>query len=182
MQPSVFWSIIEEARSTKCKTDEELRQKLVEILVRYPKSRLVAFQQRYLGCISKAYRWDLSVALGLVNGYLSDDSFYDFRDYLVSRGRETFEKIVADPESLLEMVDASGEVRFAEWHFASTPVEAYRIALGERQDNCEIELPFEYDWPEKLAGEWIDINDQQQIRNKLPRIYEFLVSKGVFDS
>jgi hypothetical protein len=38
----------------------------------------------------------------LIEGYISDDSFMDFRDGLILLGREAIEAAIADPDSLAE--------------------------------------------------------------------------------
>jgi hypothetical protein len=36
----------------------------------------------------------------LINGGMSDDGFTDFRYWLISRGRDVYERALADPDSL----------------------------------------------------------------------------------
>jgi len=48
----------------------------------------------------RAYTWELWAAAYIVGGGCSDDAFSDFRATLISMGRQTFERVIADPQSL----------------------------------------------------------------------------------
>ena len=50
-----------------------------------------------------ANRWDLWAAAHLALGGASDDSFLDFRNWLISHGRETYERASADPASIADL-------------------------------------------------------------------------------
>jgi len=52
-----------------------------------------------------AYRWPVWDAAVVWLGWLGDDSFRDFRGWLISRGRTTFEKVLADPDLLADEPD-----------------------------------------------------------------------------
>jgi hypothetical protein len=57
--------------------------------------------------MGRAYRWDLWGAAYIIQGGCSDDAFEYFRSTLISLGRDTFERAVADPDSLVELEAAS---------------------------------------------------------------------------
>jgi Protein of unknown function (DUF4240) len=44
---------------------------------------------------------------------LSNESFSDFRDWLVSRGRDIYERDLADPDNLADVSDARPEEMYA---------------------------------------------------------------------
>ena len=59
-----------------------------------------AFSRHFDEAMNRAYDWGLWGAAYVINGGCSDDSFSDFRASLVSRGSQTFETALADPDSL----------------------------------------------------------------------------------
>ena len=61
------------------------------------------YSHRYDELIANAHSWDLWGAAYVIYGGCSDDSFCDFKHFLISRGRETFENAIADPESLVDL-------------------------------------------------------------------------------
>jgi hypothetical protein len=67
-----------------------------------PKDDAVAFSHFFDAMMDRTYHWPLWAAAYIASGGCSDDSFSDFRAALISRGREAFEKALADPESLAD--------------------------------------------------------------------------------
>ena len=69
----------------------------------------------------RAYRWDSWAAAYSIGSGCSDDGFTDFRYFLISMGREVFERALADPESLLSVARAPGveDVFFGDFGYAA---------------------------------------------------------------
>src|SRR5205085_11205618 len=65
---------------------------------------LAEFEVRYDNLIRKAYHYDLWGAAFVIQRGCSDDGFWDFRSWLVSRGKKVYDAAVRDPESLAEVV------------------------------------------------------------------------------
>ncbi len=54
-------------------------------------NQIQAFYSYFVKHHNRAYRWDIWAAAYLVEGGCSDDSFSDFRNGLLARGKERFE-------------------------------------------------------------------------------------------
>lgn len=123
------------------------------------KSFEVAFR-RYL---NKAYTWNLWGAAYVIHGGCSDDGFEYFRRWLVSKGRDTYERALADPDSLARLEARPGP--YGMWEFEEIYYVANRIfnekgGEGDVRDYSEPEAglggagpsgePFEED-PKHLA-------------------------------
>lgn len=52
----------------------------------------------------RSYSWKLWGAANLANGGASDDGFEYFRCWLIAKGRKTFERVVADPDALADVL------------------------------------------------------------------------------
>src|SRR3982751_5584432 len=98
-----FWAIIDEVHSNsgghmdaKCELlDKRLRHLSLD--------EVRSFDEHFTKEFYRAYDWGLWAAAYIIGHGCSDDSFMDFRSTLISKGRETFEKALANPESLADM-------------------------------------------------------------------------------
>lgn len=93
MSPKEFWAVID-----TCRTSPDLERRLVELGF----DTVVSFARTNLWLTRRAYSYDLWAAAYTIRGGCSDDSFMDFRDWLISRGQDVYEAAMADPESLAE--------------------------------------------------------------------------------
>jgi hypothetical protein len=80
----------------------------------------------------EAYTWDLwGAATLLAEGFCSDDFFSDFRSWLISMGRSTFEAAIADPQSLAVSAFAPGveDIFFEEFQYV--PGQVFEEMTGQ---------------------------------------------------
>lgn len=94
MDPERFWQLIEQADTPGA---------LHELLGALPEPDLVAFERLHDEAVDRAYDWGVWGAAYVINGGCGDDTFMDFRAYLVSLGRAIYEAALADPDSLAEV-------------------------------------------------------------------------------
>jgi hypothetical protein len=102
MPADQFWEIIARAArfdDAPAAHVDALYAELRGLTVEQIKSFEVAFRH-YL---NKAYTWNLWGAAHVIHGGYSDDGFEYFRRWLVSRGRDTYEAALADPDSLAQL-------------------------------------------------------------------------------
>ena len=119
-----FWNLIEKVHlasggdmEAKCELlDAELRQ--------LPLNEVQSFQAHFNDCEDRAYSWDLWAAAYIIGGGCGDDGFSDFRATLISMGRETFERALADPQSLADMDYDAEEAQFEGFQYVPSTVES----------------------------------------------------------
>jgi hypothetical protein len=100
MDEQAFWKIVEAVKASTG-SDFDARPHALEIaLTPLDLESLQAFQRTYESLLVRANRWDLWGAAYLMNGGCSDDGFKYFRDWLISEGQHTYEKALAEPDSL----------------------------------------------------------------------------------
>jgi hypothetical protein len=137
-----FWEIV--AASRTCVDPEDYvsarRQQAVrfrELLLALTDGELRGFASRFGERLDEAYSppgqglWAVAFDIG---GGCSDDSFDDFRGWLISMGREVFEAAVRDPETVHEVAERAGledDVFFEDYEFILSRV------LGERAGRAE---------------------------------------------
>jgi hypothetical protein len=103
MSDERFWAIVE--ASTKFESDPKrqllsLHSELAKLSV----DDLLAYEAAFDGLMRRSYTWDLWGAAYVIHGGASDDGFEYFRCWLISKGRTRFEKALADPDSLADML------------------------------------------------------------------------------
>jgi hypothetical protein len=74
--------------------------------------------------MDRAYSYNLWGAAYVIHGGCGDDTFNDFRSSLISRGRASFERALADPDSL-----ADDDVDETTWFFEGFQ---YAVTAGVR--------------------------------------------------
>ena len=110
MDEEAFWQLIEETRSADL---AEHAERLVERVASLGVEGVATFDRLWQERHVAAYRWDLWAAAYEINGGCSDDCFDDFRSYLISLGRDVYERALRDPDSLAD-VDIPEGIDFEE--------------------------------------------------------------------
>ena len=107
MNAEEFWRLIEDTRSDDL---EEHAERLTTRVVALGADEALAFDQQWQERHVAAYRWDLWAAAYEIHGGCSDDCFSDFRSYVISLGRDVYERALASPDSLADIdIDPDGD-------------------------------------------------------------------------
>src|SRR5436190_6629643 len=113
-----FWAIIH-----SCPGDDGAdHDALVETLATFSEDGILQFAHWFDTFTNRAYTVDLWGAGYLINGGCSDDGFYYFRNWLIGQGKEVYDKAVADPDSLADVVAGR---QFAEASLSSAAPAAW---------------------------------------------------------
>jgi hypothetical protein len=166
MDIDTFWSLIE---TTKAESGGDVEQQLillVDRLIELPEEDIVRFKEIYKQMEIQAYRGDLWDLAYIIHCGCGNDSFKDFRAWLISQGREVYEKVIEDPQYLADVIN---EDQREEGIFFETFAYAASYAFEEKtgREIWEHMKPYDtYKYPE--FGEML--NDEDKIRAKFPRI------------
>jgi hypothetical protein len=126
--------------------------------------------QRFKNTLVRAsnaiYTWNHLTAgeLFLEEG-MSDDMFTDFRSWVVSLGRATYERILAAPDALADLHGVDDECLLAEL-FGAAPSEVYQLQTG-----CplwEVAEILEFSHPP--SGDPADLDQPAVQRRLFPRL------------
>ncbi|MBC6457606.1 DUF4240 domain-containing protein [Actinomadura sp. HBU206391] len=185
MDVDEWWGHIERARvaageraDDRDSPDDPLVDILVDLLVALPPDQIIAFERRFSEVWRSAHQWRLWAAAYLIEGGCGDDGFMDFRAGLILLGRTTFTRAVDDPDSLadlpvvIRMADGDGGWIGCEDmnHAAHT---AYERVQGETDSyDAAMSTP---GWPDRAAGERWDLEDDDEMRRRLPRLAELFL-------
>lgn len=148
-----FWDIVEKVHRN-CDGDMDRKCELLdEELRKLPVAEIKSFVDHFDDCNDRAYTWELWAAAYIIGGGCSDDSFSDFRATLISMGRETFERTLADPESLAELDYDAEHAHYEGYQYVSTQV--YEDLTGELPIRVKPhpKSPSGTDWEEDKVAE-----------------------------
>ncbi len=157
MDKDAFWHLIEAARAG---ADDHYGRpdSLKQALSHRPASEVKQFAEIYRDRLDEAYRWDLWAAAYIINGGCSDDGFDYFCDWLISEGREVFERAIQDAESL-ESLPHLEEVELEEYRYVAD--EIYEAQTGGPMELRD--RPFRR---EPAGSPW----DEDAVQDVLPRL------------
>jgi len=159
MSEDRLWALVDRARQH----DDDLPGQLDFIDNALAQSTLSEVLEVHAGLMSahrRAYTEELLAAFELAMGYVGDDSFTDARSWLILHGRTTFDRVVADPDELAEILFNDEEVLGLAEQFAAVILE-HAETHGD-----DVELPEDLD---NLAGPPVP-RDIPGLRARFPRI------------
>lgn len=160
-----FWNIVEQVHHDS-RGDMDKKCELLEAeLRRLPLDELLSFHRHFDECQDRAYSWELWAAAYIIRGGCSDDSFSDFRATLISMGRETFERALADPQSLADMDYGKEDAYYEGYQYVPTMVEE-ELGNGET-------FPRYAPGPDEPSGQPWDEDKVAQLFPKLAEKYDF---------
>jgi hypothetical protein len=163
MDDAEFWEIIAMTRTAAGTVAIQGQPAVLrERLERLPVEDVLAFDAALRRVSARARTNDMGHAAGLLLGGVGDDSFEDFRTWLICHGREPFERALADPDTLVGLTfdDEHSDFAAAE-HFAFVAHEVYEERTGA-------ELPDDLDWPD--PGDR-DMYDRATLQARFPRLW-----------
>lgn len=145
MSDEAFWAII--AQTTPFEADPEAQtEALRAALGGLSAEQLVAFDSTFHRQMARAYTWDLWAVAFIAHGGASDDGFEYFRRWMISKGQAVFERLLAHPDDLADLVaeDSEGLLEFEGFpyvigdvwsektgaSFADMPVPAAALMMG----------------------------------------------------
>ena len=144
---------------------EQQLDSLYELLSELKPREIRAFNGLYHQLLLESYRWELrGAAYILGEGMCSDDSFDYFRSWLISMGREVYERALQDPDSLVEIAGQPGieDIYFEE--FAYVAAEVYTEKTGKDIPDPEVFFP-----PVPAGEEWLE--EPGELSKLYPRLW-----------
>jgi hypothetical protein len=167
------WRVVEQARAGLPATAEadEVAAAMVRLLSTWEPADIVAFEQPLWDLLTVSYRADLWAAAYIINCGASDDGFDYFRGWLVAQGRDTFERALADPDSLAAHPAVIAAVDDESGLECEDVLSA--ASLAYEQVTGTDELPdegFVIEYPD-LDPDWdFDYDDVAEMQRRLPRL------------
>ncbi|WP_165251495.1 DUF4240 domain-containing protein [Paludisphaera soli] len=167
MDEARFWRIIDETCGAAREDPDSWPERLTDALRDLPADEIVEWDGRFHRLLARAYTVDLWGAAYLINGGASDDGFYYFRCWLIGMGRDVYEKALAEPDSLADVVEPGVEYETETYDAAR---QAWLDVTGADDDD-----PYPVEGGEsELAGVDWDYDDDEEARRRLPRLFALI--------
>jgi hypothetical protein len=162
------WHIIDSAREESGGNFDDRLRILTRKLRTLPPQEILEFAMVVSSLLDEAYRADLWAAAYIILGGCSDDTFLDFREWLISRGQVAFRECVADAEKVGYWQQGEDGI-FFEGGVSCAAYDAFHALTG-----CDL-------WDEiraahvirphpKLIGASVD-TDPVALSKRLPRLF-----------
>jgi hypothetical protein len=172
MNKEQFWKLIEKARERVPDTREvsDIAGRASALLARCSAQEITAAQQTLWDLMADSYQNPLWAAAYVVNGGCSDDGFDYFRGWLIAQGCTTFERVLADPDTLAEL---PGVLTAAAEGIDLDCEDMLSIAWNAHEKATGQELPadaFTIRYP-CLDPAWdFDFDDREEMARRLPAL------------
>jgi hypothetical protein len=124
LDETTFWNIVDLSLKNSKNIDEQERFLVKEIEKLTPK-QMIGFRLRTDKLLYDTYNSEMWCAGYIMNGGCSDDGFEYFRNWIISRGKDTYYKAKENPDSLIsEFVEGEDYYDFESfWYVALTAFE-----------------------------------------------------------
>ena len=129
LDEDLYWSVIAKSlKNTNNQDDQE--QFLIKEIGNLTPAQMIGFRLRTDKLLYDTYNSEMWCAVYLMNGGCSDDMFEYFRNWVISRGKETYYNAKQNPDNLISEVVENAEFYEFEsfWYVA---LEAFRQKTGK---------------------------------------------------
>lgn len=133
---ALFWNVIDSTTGLESEPDKQL-EALHTALSKLSLEQIERYEASFDSEMKRSFTWDLWGAAYVIHGGASDDGFEYFRCWLVSKGKRVFEKALADPDSLADILapDVHGALEFEDFAYVA------RMTWGEKSGKSGSEMP-----------------------------------------
>jgi hypothetical protein len=148
MDESLFWQVIEQAKNAALQPVERPHQ-LTQLLEKFSAvaiKRFAAILQEKLVC---SYTWDLWAIAYMAHGGCSDDGFCYFRAWLISEGKQVFERAISEPESLVDLLNTTVTMQLEDFLYAADLAYERRANRPMKQKRPKGQQPAGQEWADK---------------------------------
>lgn len=113
MDEEQFWRIIQTSKEHANYDYEQQQEELANELRKLALGEIILFENRFRYFRGMANTWELWAAIYIIHRGCGDDSFNDFREWVIGQGKEFYYRTINDPETLVD-VDTD-KIEDVEW-------------------------------------------------------------------
>ncbi len=157
LDEDMYWSIIAKSLEQTMNQDDQ-EQFLIKAIRNLTPNQMIGFRLRTDKLLYDTYNSEMWCAGYIMNDGCSDDGFEYFRNWVISRGKDTYYKAKQNPDNLISEVDEDSEMYTFEsfWYVAleafnqETGKNLYDFIDEENFKTKEGQYPeFEFTWQEE---------------------------------
>ncbi|MEO8391715.1 MAG: DUF4240 domain-containing protein [Chloroflexota bacterium] len=132
MKVEQFWQLIEQTHRESGAVPSSQSDLLIAALVQMDEAEIIAFNRIFETLINRAYTTDVWNAAYIMTS-CGDDSFSDFRGWLIAQGKTIYENTLRNPDSLADVV-AVDQVEQTTWEsFSYAAMKAHWQKTGSEE-------------------------------------------------
>lgn len=162
MHEDHFWEIIQLTHDKANGEFDAQQSEMTKALHKLSPQDIIHFDNRFRELRGRAYDWQLWAAIYIIHGGCSDDSFIDFRGWVISQGKEFYYKTVADPETLVDIDEEKIEV---DWEgMGYVPSTVFEELTGK-------EITSEYRENQDIKGTEWDEESNDELKLMFPKLW-----------
>lgn len=161
MDEDQFWEIIQTTKNNSSGDFEEQQEELAKELRKLTPDDIILFGNRFRYFRGQANTWELWGAIYIIHGGCGDDSFNDFREWVIGQGKDFYYRTINNPDTLVD-VDTD-KIEDVEWEgLGYVPATVFEEITGQ-------EMPYPYQEKSETTGnEWEE--DSEDLKQMFPRL------------
>jgi hypothetical protein len=142
MDEKEFWTIVDGTRASTAGRIEDQPNALAAVLSARPTEDVLGFLDAYRAVQLQGTTNDLAHAAALLLGGVGDDSFDDFLSWLICHGEQTYLRVLAEPDTVIDLAYDEHEADFGSAElFSYVADEVYVEQTGLEAPDDETEVP-----------------------------------------
>ena len=158
MDESSFWQMIDRTRVASGDDSDQHIELLVDELAKLSEADIIGFDTIFHFHMGRAYNRNLWAACQVFDS-CADDSFSDFCGWLIAQGKDVYERALADPDSLVDVVDLDTDATPESFSYVS--MTAYEKRTGGK------EMPLTPHLGRRVG---LTGDDWEEAKKKVPRL------------
>lgn len=95
MSEDEFWKLIDASRPKNGCNPDQQAQFITDALAKRSRQEIIDFENLWLQILHRLYTWPILKANFVLQSYVSDDVFEDFRHWIILNGRENDDDVFA---------------------------------------------------------------------------------------
>lgn len=173
MTEQIFWELMDKSRAGLNTNFETQCVNLSELLMDYSEEEILSFEHQLRIQIERANTWTMMAASFVVCSFISDDTYEDFRAWVVGQGKQNFDKILRDPSEICNLLKPGQVKDMGGEHLLFSAINAY-LEKVDAGDDEEAEVAF-YDKisvveEKEIIQKWPE--SKNEYRKIFPRLFD----------
>jgi hypothetical protein len=169
MNEQQFWELLDKGRALPHGNFETLCVNLTELLTEYSTEDIIQFEHLLRQKIEDASTWPIMAASFVVCSFISDDTYEDFRAWIVGQGKVNFEKILRDPNEICNLLTPGQAKNLGGEYMLFVAVNAYLDKLNQDDEEAFYEL-IQHPEEKEIIQKWPE--SKNEYRKMFPRLYD----------
>lgn len=175
MDVTQFWQLIEKTRIENDRHGEQQAKLILEELMQLPLQEIIDYELIFRDFYDRAERYDLMDAAYFIVSF-GDSGWKDFRGWLIGQGQKTYEMVLADPDTLAEIIPIEKRFEISGEVVLYTGQQAYALRMGDEDAFIPYNTDETYeasDRGESLDKDFTTWKDyDRRFAEKFPRVWE----------